>query len=102
MEELHSDSIDGGHEASYGLGHVPGRGRTPTTVIVRRLSSIPSDESRLFSLITRRPPYIDVRPRRPTKLTCKNDEIVHTTHTIRTRKKLYKKYRREYKRSRDV
>jgi hypothetical protein len=30
MEELHTDSIDGGHEASYGLGHVPGRGRTPT------------------------------------------------------------------------
>jgi hypothetical protein len=27
---LHTDSIDGGHEASYGLGHVPGRGRTPT------------------------------------------------------------------------
>jgi hypothetical protein len=32
MEELHTDSIDGGHEASYGLGHVPGRGRTPTAV----------------------------------------------------------------------
>jgi hypothetical protein len=32
MEELHTDSIDGGHEASYGLGHVPGRGRTPTTL----------------------------------------------------------------------
>jgi hypothetical protein len=30
MEELHTDSIDGGHEASYGLGHVPRRGRTPT------------------------------------------------------------------------
>ena len=30
MEELHIDSIDGGHEASYGLGHVPERGRTPT------------------------------------------------------------------------
>jgi hypothetical protein len=30
MEELHTDSIDGGLEASYGLGHVPGRGRTPT------------------------------------------------------------------------
>jgi hypothetical protein len=30
MEELHTDSIDGGHEASYGLGHVPGRWRTPT------------------------------------------------------------------------
>jgi hypothetical protein len=30
MEELHTDSIDGGHEASYGLGHVPGRGVTPT------------------------------------------------------------------------
>jgi Helitron helicase-like domain at N-terminus len=27
---LHTDSIDEGHEASYGLGHVPGRGRTPT------------------------------------------------------------------------
>jgi hypothetical protein len=32
MEELHTDSIDGGHEASYGLGHVPGRGRTPTVI----------------------------------------------------------------------
>jgi hypothetical protein len=32
MEELYTDSIDGGHEASYGLGHVSGRGRTPTTV----------------------------------------------------------------------
>ena len=30
MEELHTDSIDGDYEASYGLGHVPGRGRTPT------------------------------------------------------------------------
>jgi hypothetical protein len=30
MEELHTDSIDGGHEANYVLGHVPGRGRTPT------------------------------------------------------------------------
>jgi hypothetical protein len=30
MKELHTDSIDGSHEASYGLGHVPGRGRTPT------------------------------------------------------------------------
>jgi hypothetical protein len=30
MEELHTDSIDGGSEANYGLGHVPGRGRTPT------------------------------------------------------------------------
>jgi hypothetical protein len=26
MEELHTDSIDGGHEANYGLGHVPGEG----------------------------------------------------------------------------
>jgi hypothetical protein len=34
MEELHTDSIDGGHEASYGLGHVPGRGRTPTHIDV--------------------------------------------------------------------
>jgi hypothetical protein len=34
MEELHTDSIDGGHEASYGLGHVPGRGRTPTMGII--------------------------------------------------------------------
>jgi hypothetical protein len=34
MEELHTDSIDGGHEASYGLGHVPGRGRTPTIIIL--------------------------------------------------------------------
>jgi hypothetical protein len=33
MEELHTDSIDGGHEASYGLGHVPGRGRTPTEML---------------------------------------------------------------------
>jgi hypothetical protein len=32
MEELHTDSINGGHEASYGLGHVAGRGRTPTTL----------------------------------------------------------------------
>jgi hypothetical protein len=24
MEELHTDSIDGGHEASYGLGHCQG------------------------------------------------------------------------------
>jgi hypothetical protein len=30
MEELHTDSIDGGHEAIYRLGHVPGRGCTPT------------------------------------------------------------------------
>jgi hypothetical protein len=35
MEELHTDSIDGGHEASYGLGHVPGRGRTPTSFNAR-------------------------------------------------------------------
>jgi hypothetical protein len=35
MEELHTDSIDGGHEANYGLGHVPGRGRTPTKVVHR-------------------------------------------------------------------
>jgi hypothetical protein len=34
MEELHIDSIDGGHEASYRLGHVSGRGRTPTIVLV--------------------------------------------------------------------
>jgi hypothetical protein len=33
MEELHIDSIDGGHEANYGLGHVPGRGRTPTNLL---------------------------------------------------------------------
>jgi hypothetical protein len=32
MEELHTDSIDKGHEASYRLGHVPGRGRTPTII----------------------------------------------------------------------
>jgi hypothetical protein len=32
MEELHTNSIDGGREASYGLGHVTGRGRTPTTI----------------------------------------------------------------------
>jgi hypothetical protein len=37
MEELHTDSIDGGHEASYGLGHVPGRGRTPTTMLSHEL-----------------------------------------------------------------
>jgi hypothetical protein len=30
MEELHTDSIDGGSEAIYRPGHVPGRGRTPT------------------------------------------------------------------------
>ena len=29
-EELHIDSIDGGSEAIYRLGHVLGRGRTPT------------------------------------------------------------------------
>jgi hypothetical protein len=34
MEELHTDSIDGGHEAIYRLGHVPGRGCTPTDVAV--------------------------------------------------------------------
>jgi hypothetical protein len=34
MEELHTDSIDGAHEANYGLGHVPGRGRTPTYVFL--------------------------------------------------------------------
>jgi hypothetical protein len=33
MEELHTDSIDGGHEAIYRLGHVPGRGCTPTDII---------------------------------------------------------------------
>jgi hypothetical protein len=33
MEELHTDSINGGHEANYGLGHVPGRGRTPTLLM---------------------------------------------------------------------
>jgi hypothetical protein len=38
MEELHTDSIDGGHEANYGLGHVPGRGRTPTNHVVPTLS----------------------------------------------------------------
>ena len=26
MKELHTNNINGGHEASYGLGHVPGRG----------------------------------------------------------------------------
>jgi hypothetical protein len=30
MEELHTDSIDGGSETIYRPGHVPGRGRTPT------------------------------------------------------------------------
>jgi hypothetical protein len=44
MEELHTDSIDGGHEASYGLGHVLGRGRTPTNSF--RISS----QSDLFFL----------------------------------------------------
>jgi hypothetical protein len=34
MKELHTDNINGGHEASYRLGHVPGRGRTPTNVNV--------------------------------------------------------------------
>jgi hypothetical protein len=38
MEELHTDSIDGGHEANYGLGHVPGRGRTPT---INDMTNIP-------------------------------------------------------------
>ena len=44
MEELHTDSIDGGHEASYGLGHVPGRGRTPTSGIPR--THVTAGESR--------------------------------------------------------
>jgi hypothetical protein len=50
MEELHTDSINGGHEASYGLGHVPGRGRTPTLVVhnqvylsIITLSCLPPD-----------------------------------------------------------
>ena len=30
MEELHTDSIDGGSEAIYRPGHMPGWGRTPT------------------------------------------------------------------------
>jgi hypothetical protein len=30
MEELHTNSINRGHEASYRLNHVPGKGRTPT------------------------------------------------------------------------
>jgi hypothetical protein len=33
MEELHTDSINGGHEANYGLGHVPERGRTPIIML---------------------------------------------------------------------
>jgi hypothetical protein len=33
MEELHIDNINRGHEASYGLGHVLKRGRTPTKLI---------------------------------------------------------------------
>lgn len=30
MKELHAESIDGGAKPAMGLGHVPGRGRTPT------------------------------------------------------------------------
>jgi hypothetical protein len=30
MEELHTDSINGGHEVSYGLDYVIGRGRPLT------------------------------------------------------------------------
>jgi len=30
MKELHTESIDGGARPAMGLGHVPGRGRTPT------------------------------------------------------------------------
>ena len=32
MEELHTDSIDEGYEANYGLGHAPGRGWLQQTV----------------------------------------------------------------------
>ena len=39
-EELHTDSIDGGHEANYGLGHVPGRRRTPTNCIRGKWSAV--------------------------------------------------------------
>ena len=34
MKELHTDSINGGHEASYGLSHVSGGERTPTKMLV--------------------------------------------------------------------
>jgi hypothetical protein len=40
MEELRTDSIDGGHEANYGLGHVPGRGRTPTELLISNLLAV--------------------------------------------------------------
>jgi hypothetical protein len=54
MEELHTDSIDGGHEASYGLGHVPGRGRTPTlfshNIFLRNESRLMAEFSDFFTL----------------------------------------------------
>jgi hypothetical protein len=40
MEELHIDSIDGGYEANYGLGHVPGRGRTPTNLTATAAAAV--------------------------------------------------------------
>jgi hypothetical protein len=39
MEELHTDSIDGGYEASYGLGHVLERARILTFPLVQLLVS---------------------------------------------------------------
>jgi hypothetical protein len=38
MEELHTDSIDGGSEAIDRPGHVPGRGRTPTLSLAGALA----------------------------------------------------------------
>jgi len=46
MEELHTDSIDGGSEAIYRPGHVPGWGRTPTDVkIVMRIYIIENNNA---------------------------------------------------------
>ena len=46
MEELHTDSIDGGSEAIDRPGHVPGRGRTPTTLYEVKIGT-KSDLSKL-------------------------------------------------------
>jgi hypothetical protein len=40
MEELHTDSIDGATRPTMGLGHVPGRGRTPTSIIISASDSV--------------------------------------------------------------
>ena len=40
MEELHADSIDGGHEASYGARSRARGGRTPTLPLERSLASV--------------------------------------------------------------